>query len=420
MNTWIAMRNPRVAQLAVKNIFRSAKIQTKSNYFSCLRSCFAFMYESGLDPMDKFNYKPEVITFWVISQADRLGSCNSWSTWISAMTWWLRCIGGSLEFLHSEFYKEQRRAIKNLYKKKRRKRLPMKIIFLEQWLKKKKISCRTWSKIEIDLLCEALFYIIDLFSISRPGELLYSDNTEFPEWEILTTGLKWEDIEKRYKSNEYNKKFIILEIEHYKNKAYYDAPKLIPMAAPTCNDFTCNCKNLDFIKMLGIYKRRRKELVMELKQFDKSKLNKKELKLLNKRIRNLETKANNFVFVSFDGTVWETRHIASKLKTMVKVIKLEDPQLYTNYSWRIGSMSICNQQDLDMLKVLYYVAWSLESMPHVSNRYCQYSEYDFAEIPFEMYHGVLNKRGKRINKRLKRELKEYYWDKSNVAKLIFA
>ncbi len=46
-------------------------------------------------------------------------------------------------------------------------------------------------------------------------------------------------------------------------------------------------------------------------------------------------------------------------------------------------------------------------MHHVSNRYCQYTDYEFAEIPFEMYHVV------------KGALTEYYWDKSNIAKLIF-
>ncbi len=71
-----------------------------------------------------------------------------------------------------------------------------------------------------------------------------------------------------------------------------------------------------------------------------------------------------------------------------------------------------------MLKVLYYVAWSLESMPHVSNRYCQYKEWDFAEIPFEMYHGVENKFGIRINKR-GTDLREFEWHKSDLAELIF-
>ncbi len=81
-------------------------------------------------------------------------------------------------------------------------------------------------------------------------------------------------------------------------------------------------------------------------------------------------------------------------------------------------MSICNQQQMDMLKVLYYVAWSLESMPHVSNRYCQYQESDFAQIPFEMFHGVENDLGTRVNRR-RGKLTKYEWHKDDLASLIY-
>ncbi len=335
MNSWMAKRSPRIAKIAVKNIMLSAKLKTKCNYFSCLRSCFAFMYESGLDPSNKYHYKPEVIVFWLIYQADRLGNCNAWSTWISSMTWWLKCIGAPLDFLDSTFYKEQRKAIKSLYTKERRKRLPMRIEFLEIWLEKMNINENTWDTININLLMEAIFYVVDLFSISRPGELLWSDNTEFPEWEIITTGLKWCDIEQKGESLNYMKRYIILTIEHYKNKAYFDTPKLIPMAAPTCYNKGCKCKNLDFIAMLGIYKKRRRNLVKKLcKQLEKSNLKHKKLRDLHTQIENLKTSPENYVFVSSKGIVFETRHISNCMKKMVRKIGLQTPKLYTNYSWR--------------------------------------------------------------------------------------
>ncbi len=81
-------------------------------------------------------------------------------------------------------------------------------------------------------------------------------------------------------------------------------------------------------------------------------------------------------------------------------------------------MSICNQQRMDMLKVLYYVAWSIESMPHVSNRYCQYKDEDFAKIPFEMYHGVCNNYGKRVNRR-RDGLETFEWHQDDLASMIF-
>ncbi len=81
-------------------------------------------------------------------------------------------------------------------------------------------------------------------------------------------------------------------------------------------------------------------------------------------------------------------------------------------------MSICNQQQMDMLKVLYFVAWSLESMPHVSNRYCQYEEWNFAEIPYEMYHVVEIDYRIRINRR-ETDLKDFEWHKTDLANLIY-
>ncbi len=333
----MAKRCPRIAQIAVKNILRSRKLTTKSNYFSCLRSCFAFMIESGLDPMNKNHYKPEVITYWIIDQADRLGNCSAWSTWISSMTWWLGAIGGSTAFLVSDFYKQQRKAIKTLYKKQRQTRLPFQIRFLLDWFRKKGISRKTWDKISIDLLEEALCYVTLLFSISRPGEVLWSDNTEFPEWEILTTGLRWGDIKYCNQMAEYCKQWITITIEHYKNKVYNDMPKIIPMGPPICKNRNCTCHDLDFIQMLGVLKRRRNKLVNKLKLKLKNFKGGSKRKLIN-RIKNLATSPDNYVFVGGNGVVWRTRHLSDKMKKMVKLIALTPAKAYTNYSWRVCNM----------------------------------------------------------------------------------
>ncbi len=59
----------------------------------------------------------------------------------------------------------------------------------------------------------------------------------------------------------------------------------------------------------------------------------------------------------------------------------------TSYSLRIGATSLCNQQEIDILKLLKYVAWSINSLHHVANRYVLFEPLDLSIIPFEMLHG---------------------------------
>ncbi len=177
------------------------------------------------------------------------------------------------------------------------------------------------------------------FSISRPGEILWSDNTEFPEWEVITTGLRWGDIDYYNWNQNYRKRWITLTIEHYKNKVFKDMPKIIPMGPPICFDSLCFCNDLDFIQMLGILKQRRNEEVNKLMKDLESKNYKSRNKLLN-RINNLRTGPDNYVFVGGNGSVWTTRHLSEKMKKMVKLIGLDPPSAYSNYSWRVCTVSM--------------------------------------------------------------------------------
>ncbi len=78
----------------------------------------------------------------------------------------------------------------------------------------------------------------------------------------------------------------------------------------------------------------------------------------------------------------------------------------------------CKQQQMDMLKVIVYVAWSLESLPHVSNRYVAYSKGELGIIPFEMIHGRNNPGQKCKNMRTKKLKKINLWEE-DVGRLIF-
>ena len=79
-----------------------------------------------------------------------------------------------------------------LYKKPRGVRLLILIKWIVHFLRSQNCTHTNWYKVPLNTLTESLLLVITFFSISRPAEILYTDETENSEWEIITTGLRWE------------------------------------------------------------------------------------------------------------------------------------------------------------------------------------------------------------------------------------
>ncbi len=65
------------------------------------------------------------------------------------------------------------------------------------------------------------------------------------------------------------------------------------------------------------------------------------------------------------------------------------------YSTKIGALSLGRKQQIDILKIIKYVIWSIKNVPHVSARYRRFKRKQLQTIPFEMIHGT-DKQGKKL------------------------
>ncbi len=88
-----------------------------------------------------------------------------------------------------------------------------------------------------------------------------------------------------------------------------------------------------------------------------------------KQYNNFGTAPNDYIFVGEDGKVWTPPHLRQIMKQFQAVIGMKNPQAYPLYCMRIGAISLANQQKMDLLKVLRYVARAVPKLPHVQHRY---------------------------------------------------
>ena len=106
-----------------------------------------------------------------------------------------------------------------------------------------------------------------------------------------------------------------------------------------------------------------------------------------KIIENCDVVDENYVFVSDEGAIWRPDKLTQIMKEFGAILKLPHPQQVVPYSLRIGATSLANQQQIEILKILRYVVWSVNHLPHVVGRYIQFTIYDLMIVPFEMIHG---------------------------------
>ena len=163
------------------------------------------------------------------------------------------------------------------------------------------------------------------------------------------------------------------------------------MQSPLCTRTQCVCQYYDYIRILRILKQKRNILVHKLEKLKRFQgyLSEKDAK----QLLNLDTEKENYIFVGANGKIW-TPHSARQLHSnYLRILGIKKPRSYPLYTFRIGAMSRINQQRVDLLKALRYVAWAITNLPHVSNRYINFTSEELRTIPFELIHGGLDKHG---------------------------
>ncbi len=349
------------------------------------------------------------------SRVNSIGSAVSIDAWQSALVWWCKNnFNYTPKFIKDGLYNDSFSTMRQLYNFSGPPRDLLRIEWIVQYCAKRGVVPATWTTVDLFTLKECFFLILAFLSISRPFELSFTDKTENSEWEIITTGLKWGDVIVHDNHMNYVNNYLQLIIRWYKNQRDRNEPKNIWMAPPTCSNPDCMCKQLDFYAMFLILKKRCMEFDMKLRSKLKSKARLREGQ--KRLLENASVERNSYIFVGKNGGKWGPKKLNSIVKDLNKILKLN--KNLKGYSARIGAISLCRTQQIDIWKIIKYVIWSVKSLSHISTRYMRYQKEHLKMIPFEMIHGA-NRPGKKcINRRLGVIKKTPLWNKE-VEKALF-
>ena len=321
----------------------------------------------------------------------RLGSCNSYKSWSAALSYWVWINGNEPRFYEHGLYRRIHGIMLELYLIDRKVRLPMRLNWIVKYVEYLGVYPDRLHTVPIQNLTLALFFITLFFSVSRPAEILFTNSTEDERIEIITTGLRWQDLTFHNLNKPALEQYIEFKVHWYKNQTTRGKPKIIGMQSPLCGHTHCKCASLNYIAMFQVLKQRRRALTDALTNELRHRGSLPKQKA--KQLRNLGTEPHHYIFVSEKGAVWSPSHLRKPMKQIQTVIGMRNPEAFPLYCFRIGAMSLINQQKMDLLKALRYVAWAIPKLPHVSARYIGFEDEELRMIPYEMVHGAIDHQG---------------------------
>ncbi len=379
---------------------------------SYLHDYWQYCLLHGWDPLEK-DPTPSQVIYWMRNKIERVGSARSIGNWQSAIMFWCRNnLVFSPKWIKDGFYNQCYNTFVALHNKQPVLRDPLKVEWMVKYFRKKGVTPATWATVDLFILKKCFLLLIVFFSISRPFEITFTDKTENAQWEIITTGLKWSDISLNNTNKPYLRQFLHLVIHWYKNQLDREVPKDIWMSPPICNKPSCLCHQLDYVAMYKVLKQRCIEYNMQLQRNNSSDFARKN-KLL---IQNTQVIDTNYVFVGANGALWRPSMVNEIVKDLKRVLNLK--QNLKGYSTRIGAVSLCRQQQIDILKIIRYVIWSIKNVPHVSAKYMRYNRKQLQIVPFEMLHGA-DKQGKPIVNRRNGTLQRANLWSEDLAEVLF-
>ncbi len=377
----LALRLPNIAHQMQTDLYRKTIIDTKCNYISVLKDWCIFAALNGVEPMDE-NPLPKNVIYWYYTRLNRLKKgANSIETWQSALKWLIRCLGATPTFTDSWIYHRHKEAIEKLHKVPTAKKLPFRLDWIYKWACKIGVTPQTWQTCNFDDLLKVFYILIIYFTISRPSEIHFTDKTENADWEIITTGLRLKDVRM------FNQ-LLHIQVWWYKNQEFRNVPKHIYIDSPTCTASSCKCRVLDFYTMFPIVIQRRRQMC-ELLKCKLSSVSTRNRYSLIQAIEKLQCSGENLIFVNSKGSVWNGPKLSKLFKEIKSLLKIPNPEFYPPYSLKNGAMSMVNLQQIPLLKTIKYVAWSVKSLPHMSQRYIKINIQDMCTIPYEMIHGAI-------------------------------
>ncbi len=387
-----AKRDVKTTKRLVEDFTSLKTIGSQLNDVSNLRSFWEYCIQFGGPNCDPFALDPDpiIVAYWMMNKAIENGNSNSRRNWMSGVTSWGKIHFHDQTFFKHKFFQNIWKLLETRYNKNHVNppKAPVLLKMIVDYLKL--IGCvpENYGDYNVHILRVGFYILINYFSISRPFELTITDQTVDEEIQIIMTGLRWGDI-KLVRHSEYTKNYLELTINWFKNQKDRSEPKIIWMSTPVCGNKKCICIYCDIIKLWRVYKTaciRYYKVIQDKARIQMDKYGKLS-SLLRKQIKNCAVTAKNYVFVGKNGAIWRPEKLNELIKDLANKLNLKNPERYRGYSVKVGAVSLCRQQNLDMLKVMRYVQWSVNNLPHVVARYISYEREELQIIPFEMIHG---------------------------------
>ena len=331
---------PEIHKQMQTDLSRDNRIGTKVGYIAIIKDWFRFCAKAGIPPMSTEPI-PKNIMYWCYDRTNRMiKGANSIENWLAAFSFLIRSLGSKPSYHTSDFNRRKAILIK-LHSTPRKIRLPFPLLWIVTWIKRIGVFPHTWYSCNYDDLLKVLLILLIFFTISRPGEIYYSNKTENINWDIITTGLCWKDIT-------FSGNLMTLSINWYKNQVHYNVPKLIHIVPPVCLRSDCHCRILNFPKMFIVAKARRQALFTRL-LLRRARRGPTISNAFQKKLKYLATNPNDQVFVTKEGSVWGYTRMRKLTKEIHTIIKTKRPKMYPPYAFKGGAMSLVNQQKIPLL-----------------------------------------------------------------------
>ncbi len=328
---------------------------------------------------------PMHIIYFCYDRTSRMPKgANSIENWLRAFNFLIKS-QKEVPCFRTEEFNRHKKALVKFHSQPRTQKLPFKLIWLVQWARAIGVTPTTWFSCDYNALMKVLIVLITFFTISRLGEIYFTDKTENKEWDIITTGIKFGDVS--FGNKHYCNDVMSIEVNWYKNQQHYNVPKRIHIEEPICSNYSCKCQFLNFHRMYKIALSRRR--AMHRKLSSEVELGARLSAKFRKKLDNLAIAPDKYVFVNTDGSIWRETKMRETFCQIRNIIQMRKPECYPPYSAKVGAMSLVNQQEIQLLKVIKYVAWSIATLPHMSQTYISISEAEMATIPYEMIHGKI-------------------------------
>ncbi len=330
------------------------------------------MSDKGLNPL-YFPFDPMTVAFFISDRTMALNSIKSYSRWTAALNWLSISAGFAPTYMNDPVFQQFVRGLQIKYDLPPKERMPYKLHHIINTFKHFKLEPDNYKNVPFNVLAEGLIILLYFITASRPSELLYNRYVARNGVDIIIRGLKHGDLH-NIEDLHHNMVYWHLIVRSYKNQRALKIYKNIYIANTTCNfrhshpdplKGPCICRYFHFTKMLHTYLERKEE-------------------------RGLPMDDDNFLFVYHDGTPIRSETISKLTKLMNNINNIEQFDLYTPYSLRIGGTTRCAMKGIPQVQILRFVGWTASRFVNIANRYVRLAPWELARTPFHMIHGFPN------------------------------